>query len=301
MSSNYDNKHSQEIDLRFLWQKFLAMLDGLGLWFFRLVRFLIRNVYVVVSLVVLGLVLGYFLDKKNNTTYKHQIILALNFDSSSFLYSKIKNIKKSEFSDVKSVHIEPIIDVYGFISDKWDNLKIAEFLGENNIRIHKHKEGDQVEKIYKYHTLTLTSEEKDIEGSVIDKFLDDINKEPYFLNRKEIENENIKTQIREYEQSIEDLNNIFKNLGDTSRIEGSGIKIETQSQTNDLLDNKQNLIDKVSKLKILQVEQQKVFYDLTRITNIKASSNSYILMLPLVFIAFFIVLAILKKLYRRYS
>lgn len=301
MSSNYNTTNSQEIDLRFLWQKFLAMLDSLGLLFFRLVRFLIKNVYIVISLAVIGLVLGYLLDRKNNTTYKHQVILALNFDSSSFLYSKIKNIKESEFPDVKSVHIEPIINVYEFISDKWDNLKIAEFLGENNIRIHKHKEGDQVEKIYKYHTLTLTSEKKDIEGSVIDKFLDDINKEPYFVNRKNIENENIKTQIREYEQSIQDLNNIFKNLGDSSRIESSGIKIETQSQTNDLLDNKQNLINKVNKLKVLQLEQQKVFYDLTRITNIKVDSNLYTLMLPLVFIAFFIAFAILKKLYRRYS
>lgn len=301
MSSNYNTTNSQEIDLRFLWQKFLAMLDSLGLLFFRLVRFLIKNVYIVISLAVIGLVLGYLLDRKNNTTYKHQVILALNFDSSSFLYSKIKNIKESEFPDVKSVHIEPIINVYEFISDKWDNLKIAEFLGENNIRIHKHKEGDQVEKIYKYHTLTLTSEKKDIEGSVIDKFLDDINKEPYFVNRKNIENENINTQIREYEQSIQDLNNIFKNLGDNSRIESSGIKIETQSQTNDLLDNKQNLINKVNKLKVLQLEQQKVFYDLTRITNIKVDSNLYTLMLPLVFITFFIAFAILKKLYRRYS
>lgn len=299
--NNQNQNTSQEIDLHFLRNNFTQLFSKLGFLIFRFFRFLLRNKYVVLALVITGLILGYFLDSRTAPTYKHRIILALNFDSSSYLYNKTKNLDKTEFTYIQKAKIEPIIDVSSYMSEAWENIKTAEFMAQNNISIHQYKEGNQTEKIYRYHTLTLTSHQKDENGSVVNTFLDKINQEPYYLQRQKIETEMTDKKIKEFEKSVQDLNVIFESLGSQTAIEGGGVKIETQNQTNDLLNNKQSLLGKISKLKILRSEQTKVFYDLARITNIKESPISNIIKIPVIFILLFTVFAFLKKLYRRYA
>jgi hypothetical protein len=285
MNTNNHN-NSQEIDLAKLYNN---ITSSIALKIYNLMQFFLKNIIYIIILFVIGAGIGFYLDKQKNKLHEHQVILALNFDSSAFLYNKIQNLDPEEFPEIASAKIEPIIDVVTFIQAKWDNIKIAEYLSENNISIHKYKKGEQTEKIYRYHLLTLKSEEEDVNGSIINGFLEKLNQESYFLNRKIIENQNIAMQIAEYEKSIEDLNKIFKNLGSEMASTGNGIKIETQSQANDLLNNKQNIIERLSELKIIQSEQSKVFYDLTRITNIQSNSVLFTVLVPVVllFLLFF--------------
>ncbi len=299
--NNQNQNTAQEIDLHFLRNNFMGLFGKLGFLVFRFFRFLLRNKYVVATLIVIGVALGYFLDSRAPEVYKHRIILALNGDSSSFIYNKTKNLDRKEFPYINSAKIEPIIDVADFVAEKWENVKVAEFMTQNNINIHQYKEGSPAEKIYRYHTLTLTSNEKDENGSVVNTFLDKINQEPYYLERQKIEIEMTEKKIKEFEKSVEDLNAIFERLGDASPIAGNGVKIETQAQTNDLLNNKQSLLEKINKLKITRSEQDKVFYDLTKITNIKSNPIPYILKIPVIFMFLFVAFVFSKKLYRRYS
>lgn len=285
MNTNNHN-NSQEIDLAKLYNN---ITSSIALKIYNLMQFFLKNIIYIIILFVIGAGIGFYLDKQKNKLYEHQVILALNFDSSAFLYNKIENLNTEEFPEIASAKIEPIIDVVSFIHSKWDNIRIAEFLSENNINIHKYKKGEQTEKIYRYHLVTLKSKKEDINGSVINSFLDKLNQEPYFMNRKIIENQNIAMQIAEYEKSINDLNKIFEKLGTELALSGNGIKIETQTQANDLLNNKQNIVEKLSELKIIQSEQSKVFYDLTRITNIQSNSILFTVLVPVVllFLLFF--------------
>ncbi len=285
MNTNNHN-NSQEIDLAKLYNN---ITSSIALKIYNLMQFFLKNIIYIIILFVIGAGIGFYLDKQKNKLYEHQVILALNFDSSAFLYNKIENLNTEEFPEIASAKIEPIIDVVSFIHSKWDNIRIAEFLSENNINIHKYKKGEQTEKIYRYHLVTLKSKKEDINGSVINSFLDKLNQEPYFMNRKIIENQNIAMKIAEYEKSINDLNKIFEKLGTELASSGNGIKIETQTQANDLLNNKQNIVEKLSELKIIQSEQSKVFYDLTRITNIQSNSILFTVLVPilLLFLLFF--------------
>lgn len=285
MNTNNHN-NSQEIDLAKLYNN---ITSSIALKIYNLMQFFLKNIIYIIILFVIGAGIGFYLDKQKNKLYEHQVILALNFDSSAFLYNKIENLNTEEFPEIASAKIEPIIDVVSFIHSKWDNIKIAEYLSENNISIHKYKKGEQTEKIYRYHLVTLKSKKEDINGSVINSFLDKLNQEPYFMNRKIIENQNIAMKIAEYEKSINDLNKIFEKLGTELASSGNGIKIETQTQANDLLNNKQNIVEKLSELKIIQSEQSKVFYDLTRITNIQSNSILFTVLVPilLLFLLFF--------------
>src|SRR5690606_13133029 len=180
MNTNNQN-NSQEIDLARLYNN---ITSSIALKIYNLMQFFLKNIIYIIILFVVGAAIGFYIDKQKNKLYEHQVILALNFDSSSYLYNKIQNLDKEEFPEITSARIEPIIDVVTFIQAKWDNIKIAEYLSENNISIHKYKKGEQTEKIYRYHLLTLNSEDKDVNGSIINGFLEKLNQEPYFLNRK---------------------------------------------------------------------------------------------------------------------
>lgn len=295
---NTDNHNSsQEIDLAKLYNK---LASSIAQKIYNLIQFFFKNIVYIIILFVVGAGIGFYIDKQKSKFYTHQVIVAANFDSSTFLYNKIHNLNGEEFPEIAEAKIEPIIDVVRFIQAKWENIKIAEYLSENNISIHKYKRGDQAEKIYRYHLLTLKSKEEDVDGSVISIFLDKLNQEPYFLNRKIIENQNTAKQIAEYEKSIEDLNKIFESLGSEMTATGNGIKIETQSQANDLLNNKQNLIENLNKLRIIQSEQSKVFYDTTRITNIKSNSILFTVLVPALFLFLLFIFNGLRYIYIKY-
>src|SRR5690606_26954394 len=125
-------------------------------------------------------VAGYFLDKKYGERYKHEVIVVPNFNSTSYLYGKIEN---AEFKDqpITKVEIEPIVDVYQFINSSYNNLEIAKYLSENNLQLTKYEIGSDVEKFYKYHLMTVYTNEKDTNGAIVKNFLSKLNQEEYFL------------------------------------------------------------------------------------------------------------------------
>lgn len=300
MNSNYDNKHSQEIDLRFLWQKIIKFMDGIGFMIFKLFRFFFKNIILFIVLIIIGVVAGYFLDVNKNQVYRYQIIVIPNFDSSTYLYKKIATLNSNEYENIIGAEIEPVVDVLAFISDKWDNLKIAEFMNSNNLNIHVHKPGGQAEKIYKYHLITILTNKIDVDGSIIDKFLNQLNQEPYFLNRQKIETQNLDLKIKEYEISVKDINALFEKLGKTEYASGNNVNIENHAQTNELLNHKNNIVDRINKAKVNKIEQEKIIYEVTRFSDIQSKTLSNMIFIPLVLIFLFIGGMFVKRIYNRY-
>lgn len=300
MNSNYDNKHSQEIDLRFLWQKIIKFMDGIGFMIFKLFRFFFKNIILFIVLIIIGVVAGYFLDVNKNQVYRYQVIVIPNFDSSTYLYKKIATLNSNEYENIIGAEIEPVVDVLAFISDKWDNLKIAEFMNSNNLNIHVHKPGGQAEKIYKYHLITILTNKIDVDGSIIDKFLNQLNQEPYFLNRQKIETQNLDLKIKEYEISVKDINALFEKLGKTEYASGNNVNIENHAQTNELLNHKNNIVDRINKAKVNKIEQEKIIYEVTRFSDTQSKTLSNMIFIPLVLIFLFIGGMFVKRIYNRY-
>src|SRR5690606_3189634 len=132
VDSSSKKTQDQEIDMYFLWKKLKELTDSLGYMFVKLLHFLKKNAFVLLGLILIGAVIGYFLDVRKGEVYKHDIILIPNFESQSYLYEKIKTIKFEDDSDISKVDIVPIVDVYQFLSSG-NNLKIADFMSENNV------------------------------------------------------------------------------------------------------------------------------------------------------------------------
>lgn len=301
MSSNYNTTNSQEITLNFVWQKLIKLMDKMGFLMFKLLRFFLKNILFFIVLIILGVVIGYFLDSKRQETHKYQAVVIPNFDSSTYLYKKINTLKSNEFDNIVAAEIEPVIDISAFISDRWDNLKIAEFMNSNNLNIHEHKPGGQAEKIYKYHLLTIYTDQTDTDGSIINNFLNKLNQEPYFLERQKIENHNLEQKIKEYEASIRDINAIFEKLGKTELASAKDVNIENHAQTNDLLNNKSSIIDRINKSKINRIEQEKVIYEVSRFSDIQSKSISNMIFIPVILVFLFLIFSFFRRMYQRYS
>jgi len=276
-------------------------MDSMGFIMFKLLRFFLKNIIFFIILVILGVVIGYFLDGKKQETHKYQVVVIPNFDSSTYLYKKINTLKSNEFDNIVAAEIEPVIDVSAFISDRWDNLKIAEFMNSNNLNIHEHKPGGQAEKIYKYHLLTIYTDQTDSDGAIVSNFLDKLNQEPYFLERQKIENLNLEQKIEEYENSVKSINAIFEKLGQTELTSAYDVNIENHAQTNDLLNNKSGIIDRINKSKINRIEQEKIIYEVTRFSDIQSKSISNMIVIPIILIFLFIVFSFIRKTYKRYN
>lgn len=300
MNPKHTNSSQQEIDLYFIWKNLIGFLDKIILLFVRAIRFLIRNIFIILAILLIGAGIGYFIDSKKENVYKHEVILAPNFGSSTFLYENIKNISFEENSSIVNISIEPIIDIYDFLSSTSTTLRIAEFMSENNVNILTHKQGNQTEKIYRYHLLTFFTNQKDINGEIIDEFLSELNKEEYFLKRQKIEQENTTREIQESLTSIQNINAIFDRLSNPSKIEEKrDLNIEMYPEINGLLYSKQSTIEKLNKLKIFQLEQSKIFYDVSKTSNIKTSSISNMFVLPLLSVFLYVLLIGIIKMYRR--
>ena len=286
---------SNEIDLPILYKKVSSLF---GKTIYRLVRFMLKNVLTLIGLIVTGGVIGYFLDQQQSKIYKHEVIIIPNFESHSYLYKEISNKKFDENSPIVSVQIEPIIDIYHFITSG-NNLKIAEYLSTNNIKFHEYKPNNQAEKIYQQHLLTIYTYGKDPSGSIVDNFLKNLNQIPYFSEKQKIEVENIIRQINDSEVSIKNIDRVFETLG-VSGTSGS-INIEMNPQLGVLLENKKDLMERTSWLKVKLFERSKIFNDISRFSNINVKSSSNKIIIPLVLVFLFVGLISVKKVYSRYN
>ncbi|MFV7236219.1 hypothetical protein [Flavobacterium sp. ZB4R12] len=82
-----NNLEDQEIDLSQISKKIRSLLQRFNTFLFRCIQFFVKNGIVVSILLIVGVGLGLFLDQTEKN-YEHQIIVAPNFKSTDYLYSK---------------------------------------------------------------------------------------------------------------------------------------------------------------------------------------------------------------------
>ena len=81
------NSQDQEIDLGQIGKGIQNFFQGIINSFFDLIFFLKKKIIIVGSLFIIGVALGYFLDK--NGSYTQDILVIPNFRSNEYLYKKI--------------------------------------------------------------------------------------------------------------------------------------------------------------------------------------------------------------------
>lgn len=296
MESNTNS--TQEIDLSYLSKKTVSLFDGLGYTIYRFIKFLLKNIWIILGILVLGGAIGYFLDNRGEEVYKHEVIVIPNFNSSSYLYNSIENMKFKDSKIIKA-QVEPIIDIYQFIQERYQNLEIAKYMSENNIQVDKFTDKNAVEKLYRYHLLTLYTKGEDKSGKIIDSLLNKLNSDPYYLSRQRIEQNNLALSFTEIGKSIESVNAILNKIGQVGQT--GDLNIEMYTELNNLINSKKSLVEDLNKIQIYQLEQSKIIFDSAKVMNIQDSSVPKMILLPVVLFVLFLIANMLFRLFSKYK
>ncbi|GGD22588.1 hypothetical protein [Flavobacterium orientale] len=319
-STPQQNDDNQEIDLSEISKKISNAFEGFLMFFFNWILFLKRNLIWVVSLFVIGVGLGFYLDKTTNI-YDNQVIVMPNFGSNDYLYSKVeqlnakikeddtiflKKIGIKNVSKLKKIEIEPINDVYRFISNKTENFDLIKLMSEDG-NIQKILEDKVTSKNYPYHRIKFVTSERTTDEKTKQPILSFLNDSDYFkiIQNQIINNTNLNIKLNE--QMLEQIDGILAEF--SSSLDASALKSDRlvyynneNSQLNDVLKTKENLIKEQSDLKVHRLNIDKIIKELSSTLNNKNTKSvngklKYIL--PILFVFGFIIISLLSHFYKR--
>jgi len=79
------------------------------------------------------------------------------------------------------------------------------------------------------------------------------------------------------------------------------VNISNVSDIHQLINTKKSLLEDITILKVSQIENSKVVYDTSSIVNIETKGRSRMVILPVVFVFFFFVGAVMFRFYKKYK
>ena len=288
--------NNQEIDLSYLYKSVKDFFENIVYGFFKFISFFLRNIVITCIVLIIGIGLGIYVYKNDKKAYKSIVVVATNFGSTGYAYNKINHFNKAELhkypnlAHVNKIEIEPIIDVYSFISDEKENLDIAKYMSENTIEVSKYKDDNNVEKLYRYHKIEYYTDVADADNGIYNDLINFLNDDDYYIEVQKIGILASKNKLIELEKSVENINAVFESMG-VNRGEGSGdIKIDLYSQINELMLTKNKLMQQIAKTNVQVVEEEKVVYDVSSNRNLlnKSIIKPVFLVIVLLFLYFVI-------------
>lgn len=309
----------QEIDLADISRKVSSAYHGFNAFLFSCIQFVVRNVIAFVVLIAVGVGLGIYLDQ--TTIYNHQIVVSPNFNSVDYLYSKVDlidaKIKEKDYAFLRKIgiaepeklvriEVEPVVDVYGFITRNDQNFEIFKLMAEDG-DIKKIIEESPTSKNYPYHLISFTTKNRTKIDQTVTPFLNYLNDSDFYRKiQKEYVN-NVHRKMQANDRTIAQIDGILDEL---AKAEGSGTKssnlvyINENTQLNDVLQTKDKLLEEQGNRRIELVSVDKIIKDNTVTTNIenrKSVNGKLKIVLPLLFIVLFVLFGAFRTFYRSQS
>lgn len=318
---NQINNPDTEISLSQVADKVKGYFGSLNNTFFNAIQFVVRNVIIIIALIVLGAGLGTYLDK-DNKIYTHKIIVMPNFRSVNYLYQEIERIdtkiKESDYAYLEKVglpnakrivkvEIDPIVDIYEFIDDNGgipendSKFQLFKLISENG-DMNKMLEDNTTSKYYKNHVITITTKGKVTKENTIDPFLKHLESNTYFKQIQKTFFKNLELVTRSNDSIIGQIDAVIKDFSSASQKSSNNLVfLNEKTELNELINIKQNLVDKNLYTNIQKIDYSKVIKDNSVLLNIKVSklSNSMKVMLPLLFLFLFVIIYNFRKYYKR--
>ncbi|MBS3738590.1 MAG: hypothetical protein KGY51_06305 [Psychroflexus sp.] len=260
-----------EIDLGVVFRGIKEFFKNILRGFAKIFEFCYKHKFILLGLIILGGVFGYFYDQTSEKTYTNDLLVTPNFGSSDYLYTKIealdnklsqddtlflKNTLGKSYKKVKSIAIEPVVDIYNFVSQDESNQALFELLFEEEGTI-EFIENPINSRNFKYHHIYLEVEGKNHHEDLSYALLSFINNNSYFEGLKNISIENLKRQLQENKTIIKQIDSIIAYAKkDKSLVLGSsGLSFSDNKGLNDLLGKKKGLIEQQRDLRSEMLNQ----------------------------------------------
>ncbi|GGD80185.1 hypothetical protein [Planktosalinus lacus] len=265
------NSHQEEIDLGYLINKINELFIKCLKLLYAIISFFLKHKYIILLLIVIGIAYSYFKEKNAATLYDNQAIVVPNFESVHYLYDKIdainfkigekdslylKSFLGEDYKRLKKVEIEPIIDMYQFLSKSRENIDIFRIITQNQ-DITDYKEELSNNKYYKYHKLNLKIFGENNTEGVVSKVLDYLNNNEHLKKYSNIYKENNELQIKEHKKMLAQIDSVLYSIYTSKNLSSNqGVQISENPYTHFLIERKGMVLDD-----LLQHQIQKIDFE----------------------------------------
>lgn len=318
MSSNTpNNSNDQEIDLSQISKKLSLAFEGFLAWIFRGFLFVKRNLILLIVLFVVGVGIGYYLDK-TTTIYNHEVIVTPNFGSTEYAYSKVNLIKAKLMEGdeaflktiglkdpklLSDIDIEPITEIYSFINKNEQNFELIKLMAEDG-DINKIIEDKTTSINYTNHRLKITTNKIIDKQSVIEPILKYLNNSDYFKEVQKSVVESLKIRIESNQNTLSQIDSLLTSFSSASSSNGKSDKLvyyNENTQLNDVLKTKSDIIQDIANKKVDLINTTEIVKGHSTVLNIKNNKSvngKMKLIIPILFIGIFLAFGIIRAFYR---
>lgn len=327
MNATPQNNDNQEVDLSIITKKIGSFFDGISATIFKGILFVKKKMIVFISLFVIGVVLGYFMDASTNT-YNHEIIVTPNFVSTDYMYAKIDLLEsKVEERDtvflkligiknpqkVKLIEIDPVVDIYTFVNNSGanaanaqnsQNFELLKLLAEEG-DINKIIKDKLTSKNYPNHTIHIVTVGVTSNKNTIDPIIKYLNTNEYYdkIRKASINNINIKMKFNE--QMIKQIDSLLSKFSSTMNNNQKSDKLvyyNENTQIGTLIEKKNDFISELAAQRLNLIYLEDFVKKSSSVINIKQTdglNNKMKLVLPLLLIFGFIGFSLIKASYNK--
>ena len=308
------NSQDQEIDLGQIGKGIQNFFQGIINSFFDLIFFLKKKIIIVSSLFVIGVALGYFLDK--NSSYTQDILVMPNFGSNEYLYKKIeflnsriiendsvffKSIGVSNSEMIGKLEIKAVNGVFQFVNqgdENKQNFELIKLMAEDG-NIEEIVKEVAISKNYYLHNITFKTKEKISQKNVIDPILNYLQDSDFYKTQQKIYQKNIDNKMKFNDSLIVQIDKLILNL---SFNKGGNISFSEEKGISELINKKDQLINEKQSLII----NRSLFEEIIKTQNVsinnintKGLNHKMKLFLPILFIFLYVIIYNFIVLYKK--
>lgn len=308
-----------EIDVFQITTKVKKGFERLNTLLFNCIQFFVHQWKIVAALLIIGFGLGLFLDKSNKL-YTHEITVIPNFGSVDYLYAKInliqskinagdadflqKEVGLSRPEALRKIEIKPIADVYKFIEDKERNFELIKLMAEVG-EVKKVLEDNITSKNYTYHNIAVVTNGVTNEKELIAPLLNYLNQSDYFSAVQQVGLANLKQDIAQNDTIIQQINGVLNGFSANVKSSLKNDKLmyyNENTQLNDIIKTKQDLIYQQGKNRLKLINFQKTIKEVTFTLNSNTSiaiNGKMKFVLPIVLLFLFVGIHLFIRFYQK--
>lgn len=326
MASNQSpstQNNSDEIDLGQLFQLIGRGFNAIFRWVLRVFLYFKKNMLLLIGLVIVGLVIGYGLNKIISKKFKTEVIVKPQIESKNYLYDVVaeiqSNIKSKDTLFFESIGVENIdfnglnieISRVAEVGNSESDIQYLELLQsfENTDAIADIVRAELQNKSSFNHRITFYYKNSDFGREFAKKVLSYINTNTYFNGLLEVYRGNAKARIVEDEKLLAQVDQIITNYTTGLASKGSAlanerIVLDNQEQVNiaDIFEYKTGLIRDIEAKK-LELEERTVPVSIINLGQPQVENKSFfgksIVLIPLIFVSVFFILSALVYLNKK--
>lgn len=322
-TDNNRNLDDQEIDLSAISGRIGDFFESINFAIFKAIRFVIKNIVVIGALFLLGLGLGIYVDKNTNI-YDNEVIVQPNFGSTDYLYSKVelvaskiktqdtvflKSIGIAEPSELLNVKIEPVVDIYKFItgSDKdrnEQNFELLKLMAEDG-DMKKIVEENTTSKNYAFHKISFVTNTLTKRSDIIEPLMKYLNNSIYFVQIRNVYIQNAKDKILRNNEIIAQIDNFLNGFNKNADNKSDKLVYYNENtQLNDVIQTKNGLIGENGRLQVDLVNIRNVInensFSMNK-KNTKLTHGKMKLILPVLLVSLYLFVFLFINFYKKQS